>query len=321
MTTILETERLYLRAFIYEDARHLYEMNNNPDVIKYTGDSAFKNLKEAQDFISEYIRLRTIKTTKDSSKESLARYAVIRKEDNAFLGWCGLKLHKDKGAVDIGFRFYKQYWKQGYATESTRGCIAYAFFNLQLPFIIAHAHVDNLQSRKVLEKCSMNEIEKINHDNNPSILYRLDNEDYSLREIDAQDTWPVRHPVLRAGRPLEDVYMEADEKTSTFHLGMYHHNKIVGVASFMEDTHEEFTGIQTRLRGMAVLPEYRNKGIAAQILNKGEGILKERKRTILWFNARTVALDFYKNLGYTMIGEEFDIPQVGPHVRMKKDLI
>ncbi|WP_396595941.1 GNAT family N-acetyltransferase [Dokdonia sp. R86516] len=321
MTSILETERLYLRAFTYKDAMHLYAMNNDPEVIKYTGDRAFKSLKEAQDFVSEYIRLRTIKATKNSSKESLARYAVIRKEDDAFLGWCGLKLHKEKGAVDIGFRFYKKYWKHGYATESARGCISYAFSNLQLPFLIAHAHVDNAQSRKVLEKCNMIEIEKIDYDNNPSILYRLDNEDYTLREIVAQDTWPVRHPVLRAGRPLEDVYMEADEKASTFHLGMYHKHTIVGVASFMEDTHEAFTGVQTRLRGMAVLPEYRNKGIAAQILNKGEEILKKRKRTILWFNARTIALGFYKNLGYTMIGEEFDIPQVGPHVRMKKDLI
>ncbi|AWH74357.1 hypothetical protein DCS32_09355 [Dokdonia sp. Dokd-P16] len=321
MTTILETERLYLRAFIYEDAVHLYEMNNDPDVIKYTGDSAFKNLKEAQGFISEYIRLRTTASIKASLKVSLARYAVIRKEDNVFLGWCGLKLHKEKGAVDIGFRFYKKHWKQGYATESAKACIAYAFSDLQLPFLVAHAHVDNLQSRKILEKCNMKNIRQINYDDQPSILYRLDNEDYSLREIAAQDTWPVRHPVLRAGRPIEDVYMEADEQASTFHLGMYHNNSIVGVASFMEDTHEEFTGIQTRLRGMAVLPEYRNKGIAAQILKKGEEILKERERTILWFNARTVALDFYKNLGYKLIGEEFDIPQVGPHVRMKKDLL
>lgn len=321
MITILETERLYLRAFIYEDAVHLYTMNNDPDVIKYTGDRAFENLKEAQDFISEYIRLHTTASTKLSIKKSLSRYAVIRKEDDAFLGWCGLKLHKEKGTVDIDFRFYKKYWKKGYATESTRTCIAYAFSNLQLPFLIAHTHIDNLQSRKVLEKCNMLEIGRTEHDNNHSILYRIDNSDYSLREVVAQDTWPVRHPVLRAGRPLEDVYMEADEQASTFHLGMYHNNKIVGVASFMEDTHEEFTGMQTRLRGMAVLPEYRNRGIAAQILSKGEEILKQRKRTILWFNARTVALDFYKNLDYKMIGEEFDIPKVGPHVRMKKDLL
>ena len=321
MTTILETERLYLRAFIHEDAVHLYEMNNDPDVIKYTRDSAFKNLKEAQDFISEYIRLRNTAPTNGSLKVSLVRYAVIRKKDDAFLGWCGLKLHKEKGAVTIDFRFYKKHWKQGYATESTRACIAYAFSNLQLPFLAAHAHVDNVQSHKILEKCNMKKMVPIDYDNNPSILYRVDNEDYSLREIVAQDTWAVRHPVLRAGRPLEDVYMEADEQASTFHLGMYHNKNIVGVASFMEDTHEEFTGIQTRLRGMAVLPEYRNKGIAAQILSKGEEILKERKRNVLWFNARTIALKFYKNLGYDLIGEEFDIPQVGPHVRMKKNLL
>ena len=149
MAIILETERLYLRAFIYEDALDLYAMNNDPDVIKYTGDSAFKNLKEAQDFTSEYIKLHTITSSKNLVKASLSRYAVIRKEDGAFIGWCGFKLYKKKGAVDIGFRFYKKNWEQGYATESAKACITYAFSDLKLSFLIAHTHVDNLTSRKV----------------------------------------------------------------------------------------------------------------------------------------------------------------------------
>jgi len=41
---------------------------------------------------------------------------------------------------------------------------------------------------------------------------------------------------------------------------------------------------------------------------------------LLWFNAREVALSFYKNLEYEVMGSIFDIPKVGPHYRMKKEL-
>jgi predicted GNAT family acetyltransferase len=102
---------------------------------------------------------------------------------------------------------------------------------------------------------------------------------------------------------------------------MFYKEEIVGVASFMEDTHSDFYGRQSRLRGMAVLPEYRKKGLAELLLKKGEELLIKKGRTLLWFNARIVALHFYKTLGYTTVGKEFNIPKVGPHYVMKKKLI
>lgn len=112
--------------------------------------------------------------------------------------------------------------------------------------------------------------------------------------------------------------MEADEMESTFHLGIFFDSNMVGVASFMEDEHAAFEGVQSRLHGMAVLPEFRKKGLAELLLKGGESILKERGRTLLWFNARLVALEFYKNLGYEIVGDEFEIPLVGAHYRMRK---
>ena len=56
------------------------------------------------------------------------------------------------------------------------------------------------------------------------------------------------------------------------------------------------------------------------LLKKGEEILRERDCTLLWFNARIIAVSFYKNLGYKTIGPEFDIPLIGPHYLMKKEL-
>ena len=311
MLSILETERTYLREFAPEDAIHLFQMNSDLEVLTFTGDVPFKNIAEAQSFINRYEAYK---------KTGFGRYAVIRKSDDEFLGWCGLKLHRERSVVDVGYRFYKCYWNQGYATESTKAVITYAFEHLKLPTLVAHVHKDNLSSQRVLDKCNLIKDSNIKYDDQPSLLYKLHNKHYQLRDIAAKETWPVRHPVLRAGRPLEDVYMEADEKESTFHLGVFYKEHIVGVASFMEDDHLLFKGLQSRLRGMAVLEEFRKRGIAALLLKRGEELLKEKNRNILWFNARIVALQFYENLGYKVIGEKFDIPKVGPHYRMKKEL-
>jgi len=308
---IIETDRLLLRKFNNDDGIHFFQMNADPEVIKYTGDVPFKDINAAQIFIETY---NTYSTT------DVGHWAVIRKYDQEFLGWCGLKYHPKDRVVDIKFCFYRCYWNNGYATESTKAVIHYAFNILKYPFIIAYAHIDNIASHQVIKKCNMLFSNNLDYDNLPVKLYRIDNSYFELREITAEETWPVRHPVLRKGRPLEDVYMEADEKESTFHVGIFYKKNIIGVASFMDDSKPIFTGKQYRLRGMAVLPEYRKRGIAELLLRKGEEMLKERNCTTLWFNARLIALSFYKKIGYETIGSEFDIPLIGPHFLMKKEL-
>lgn len=308
---IIETDRLFLREFKKGDGIHFFQMNADPEVIKYTGDTPFKDIDEAHTFIETYDAYKKI---------GIGRWVVLRKSDQEFLGWCGLKYHPKERVVDIGFRLYRCYWNQGYATESAKAVIEYAFNTLKYPFLVAHAHQENMASHTVIQKCGMHFLKDVDYDGIPAKGYRIDHPDYTLKQITAQETWPVRHSVLRKGRPLEDVYMEADEQSSTFHVGMYYQGTIIGVASFMKDTKDLFTGKQYRLRGMAVLPEFRKKGIAELLLKKGEDLLKTKGCTLLWFNARIAAVSFYKNLGYETVGPEFDIPLIGPHFLMKKEV-
>jgi len=86
MKFILETERLFLREFIPSDGFHFYHLNNDPDVIKYTGNSAFASLEEANLFIKNY---------DDYKKDGFGRWAVCLKNTNEFIGWCGLKYEKE----------------------------------------------------------------------------------------------------------------------------------------------------------------------------------------------------------------------------------
>ncbi len=146
MLKILETSRLILREFELYDAQKMWELNINPDVIKYTGDAPFSSIEDARIFLENY---------KDYKKNGYGRWVVLLKGSNEFIGWCGLKLNKDS-KVDIGFRFFKKYWNNGYATESATACLQYGFNNLNLTEIIGRSSIYNKSSIKVLEKIHMN---------------------------------------------------------------------------------------------------------------------------------------------------------------------
>lgn len=81
-----------------------------------------------------------------------------------------------------------------------------------------------------------------------------------IESITAEQTLPIRQSVLRPGRPVNECNFDGDNAPQTFHLGAFIEEKLVGLASFVVDPHNYFSGKQYRLRGMAVLPEYRGKG-------------------------------------------------------------
>lgn len=121
MKNVLETNRLILREFDITDAQNFYELNLNPNVIKYTGNSAFKDIEEAKTFLKNY---------SDYQKNGFGRWAVIQKSTQEFLGWCGLKYDEKLDETDIGFCFFEHFWNQGFACESAKACIKYGFEKL-----------------------------------------------------------------------------------------------------------------------------------------------------------------------------------------------
>ena len=165
MKKIFETERLILRELNTDDAKNFYELNLNPNVIKYTGDKAFKNESEAKNFLENY---------KDYKLNGYGRWAVIEKSTNKCLGWCGLKLGELDNETDIGFRFFEEEWNKGYATESAKECLTYGFENLKLKKIIGRAMKDNIGSIKVLEKIGLEYEKDVNFDGQDAVIYKIE---------------------------------------------------------------------------------------------------------------------------------------------------
>lgn len=142
-----------------------------------------------------------------------------------------------------------------------------------------------------------------------------------VSRIDARDTIPIRQQVLRQGRPIEECHFEGDEDEQSFHLGAFVEGKLVSVASFFFEKHPKLEApYQYRLRGMATLPEFRHQGLSSELLRMGLPIVKQNFCSLLWCNARASAIGFYQKVGFEKIDGEFDIPTVGPHVLMFKNL-
>ena len=163
---ILETPRLYLREMTVDDAESAYQLNLDPEVIKYTGDEAFESIESAKNFLKNYDHYK---------KYGFGRWAVIDKSNHAFLGWCGLKYTVELDEFDIGFRFFKKYWNNGYATESSKACITFGFDKFKMPKIVGRAMTENIGSIKVLEKIGLHFLESYNFEGEKGVIYIIEN--------------------------------------------------------------------------------------------------------------------------------------------------
>lgn len=129
--------------------------------------------------------------------------------------------------------------------------------------------------------------------------------------VPCERTWQVRHRNLRQGQPFETVdYGEVDRLETTIHMVLTVDGEEVGCATIMKETRRG--GFGYRIRGMAVDAEHRGKGYG-RILMEGCQSLARDLQTGLWCNARVIAIPHYQACGFERVGEEFDMPNIGPH--------
>ena len=144
MTTIMETDRLLLRTFVPDDLEVFYHLVSDPDVTRFTLDGG-KSREEVKQGLEERV-------FGDYRKYGYGRWATVLKATGRIIGFAGLKFLEDIGEVDLGYRFFKEYWGKGLATEAARALLAYGFDVLQLRRVIGIADVENKASIRVLEK-------------------------------------------------------------------------------------------------------------------------------------------------------------------------
>ena len=143
-----------------------------------------------------------------------------------------------------------------------------------------------------------------------------------IRTISAAETIALRWPVLRPGFPRETAIFDGDDAATTLHFGAFDGDMLLGVASiYLVPCPEKIPaqpGVSPafQLRGMATLPDFRHAGFGTALLAACVAHARAERAALVWCNARTSAVAFYAKNGWQILGAEFDIPTVGPHLRM-----
>ena len=138
-----ETERLTHRAKTEADAAAFYALNSNSDVMKFTGDVGFESEEQAAQAIRDY---------PDFERYGFGRWGCYLKATGQLIGFSGLKYLPDLDEVDLGYRFFPEFWGQGIATESALACVEFAFRSLELTSVIGLVLPEDVASIRVLEK-------------------------------------------------------------------------------------------------------------------------------------------------------------------------
>lgn len=159
MKSILTTDRLIFRELHEADAASLFELDSDPEVMRFIGPMALDSVEA----YAERIRDKFQPTY--AEYPSLGVFAVIEKSTGDFLGWFHLTpalkyrfSHEAgfrEGDVDLGYRLRRAAWGKGYATEGSVALVRSAFDKHGATRVVAVTLSQNAASIRVLEKAGL----------------------------------------------------------------------------------------------------------------------------------------------------------------------
>lgn len=141
----LSTERLDLRPLEANDARALFAVFSDPEVMRYWSSTPWTTLEFSENFIE-----------RDQTAMAEGRHirlALITRSTKHLIGTCTLFDHVEQcRRAEVGFGISQSAWGYGYATEAVRQLISYGFESLSLNRVEADIDPRNSASSRCLER-------------------------------------------------------------------------------------------------------------------------------------------------------------------------
>jgi len=146
---MIETGRLLIREWREEDLEPFFRINSDPEVMRHIRVVASRAESDAG-----VERQRACQ-----SENGFCFWALERKADGAFLGFCGLRPGVPATPIaddlEIGWRLGRAHWGHGYAREAAAACLAWAFAEARVPRVAAITVAANTRSWGLMERLGM----------------------------------------------------------------------------------------------------------------------------------------------------------------------
>jgi RimJ/RimL family protein N-acetyltransferase len=141
VVVFLESERLCLRHFTMDDADLLFELDNDPEVMRYVnGGVPVPREDIVHDFLPAFLSYY-------ERFDGYGFWAATDKSAGQFLGWFHFRPAEGAGPFEpeLGYRLHRFAWNQGYATEGARALISEGFTQFKVERVTAHAMPSTLR--------------------------------------------------------------------------------------------------------------------------------------------------------------------------------
>jgi len=146
-TRVLESKRLILRQFREEDAEEIYNGFINQEEFLYYANKKRRTLEEEKKSL--------LNIDKKYENNDYYNWLITRKEDNKIIGSINLNVHEINEMVEFNYVIDNRYTKKGYMTEALNLVKDYCLKELSVNRFQGGCCVENIASKKVMEKCGM----------------------------------------------------------------------------------------------------------------------------------------------------------------------
>lgn len=138
--------------------------------------------------------------------------------------------------------------------------------------------------------------------------------------MEAGVTFPLRQRVLRPHQSLDQLALPGDDDPDSAHYAAVDAGEVIATASVRREAPPWAPAAQPswRLRGMATAEQRRGQGVGATVLAAVVEHVRRSGGGLLWCNARTSALSFYRRAGFATRGEPWMDPAIGQHIAMEQ---
>ena len=141
----LSTPRLELRPLVAADARALFSIFSDRDVMRYWSSVPWPSMEFAEDFVQ--------RDQKAMESGEYLRLGIVRTSGQTILGMCTLFGFMEQcRRAEVGYGLAKHAWGLGYVNEALSALLDYGFSELGLNRVEADTDPRNLASARSLER-------------------------------------------------------------------------------------------------------------------------------------------------------------------------
>ena len=149
-TVLLETDRLILRKCKELDYKDSYKYCcSDPELCRLQGFDVHSN---------DEVTRRSFKRKEERYKidPSFYEWAIVRKEDNQFMGEIALVHYNEiNNDIELGYHLGKAFRGNGYMQETLNTILKFAFEELDVDQVYALILNDNISSQKVVKSSNL----------------------------------------------------------------------------------------------------------------------------------------------------------------------